>query len=96
MTAILSLTAVLGTAFWFYRTATQRGQPGLAWAVAGVLIYYSAFLFWMQIVLKTLMHGSFQVHDFRTGLGMDLSAILFGVAAMALVRWGLLARKPPH
>jgi len=39
MTAILSVLAVLLSALWYYRAAESRGQPALAWAIAGAMIY---------------------------------------------------------
>jgi hypothetical protein len=94
MTAILSILAVIGTAAWYFRTAEQRGLPGLAWAVAGILVYYGGFSLWMYLVLRPLMGGGFQTHGFATGIGMDLTAILFGVLCMALFRARVLLRKP--
>ena len=93
MTAILSVLAVLLSAFWYYRTAESRGQPALAWAIAGAMIYYGGFLFWMHGVLKNLMAAYFQTHGFWIGIGMDVSATLFGALCMAGFRWRVLARK---
>lgn len=95
MTAILSVLAVLLTALWYHRTAQERGLPGVAWAVAGVLIYYGGFLFWMHIALKALMGSYFQNHGFWIGMGMDLSAILFGAVCVVLFRAGVLLKKGP-
>ncbi|WP_246628558.1 hypothetical protein [Methylomagnum ishizawai] len=97
MTAILSMLAVLGTALWFYRTAGRRGLPGLAWAIAGVLVYYGGFLFWMYAILRPAMGGGFQVHGFWTGIGMDLTAIACGALCMAGFRHRVLLKKgsPP-
>lgn len=95
MTAILSMLAVLATAVWFYRTAERLGQPGMAWAVAGLLVYYGGFLFWMHIVLKSLMAGQFQTHSFWVGIAMDLTSILFGAAVTALFGFKVLMRKGP-
>ncbi len=93
MTAILSILTVLLTAIWYYRTAESRAQSGVAWAVAGIMIYYGGFLFWMHVVLKLLMSAYFQVHSFWIGIGMDVSSILFGAACMAGFRALVLARK---
>ena len=93
MTAILSVMAVLLSAFWYYRTAESRGQPALAWAVAGAMIYYGGFLLWMHVVLKKLMTGYFQTHSFWIGIGMDVSAIVFGALCMAGFRGWVLLRK---
>ncbi len=93
MTAILSVLAVLLSAFWYYRTAESRGQPALAWAIAGAMIYYGGFLFWMHAVLKNLMTGYFQMHGFWAGIGMDVSATLLGALCMAGFRWWVLLRK---
>ena len=93
MTAILSVLAVLLSAYWYYRTAVSRGQPGMAWAIAGAMLYYGGFLLWMHVILKPLMTARFQSHTLWAGIGMDLSAILFGVACMAGFRWLVLLRK---
>lgn len=93
MTAILSVLAVLLSAYWYYRTAVSRGQPGIAWAIAGAMLYYGGFLLWMHVILKAVMSASFQTHSFWAGIGMDLSAILFGVACMAGFRWLVLLRN---
>jgi hypothetical protein len=47
----------------------------------------------MHAVLKNLMTGYFQVHGFWAGIGMDVSATLFGALCMAGFRWLVLARK---
>ncbi|MFM8443834.1 MAG: hypothetical protein ACKN9W_10920 [Methylococcus sp.] len=93
MTAIFSVLAVLASALWYYRTAESRGQPAMAWAIAGAILYYGGFLFWMHVVLKALMAGHFQTHSFWIGIGMDVSSILFGAACMAAFRTFVLARK---
>jgi hypothetical protein len=93
MTAILSVLAVIGTAVWFYLTAERLKLPALAWAVAGVLVYYGGFLLWMYVVLRPLMGGNFQAHGFATGIGMDLTSILFGALCMALFRFKVLLKK---
>ena len=93
MTAIFSVLAVLASALWYYRTAESRGQPAMAWAIAGAMLYYGGFLFWMHVVLKALMAGYFQTHSFWIGIGMDVSSILFGAACMATFRTFVLARK---
>jgi hypothetical protein len=93
MTAILSVLAVLLSALWYYRTAENRGQPALAWAVVGPILYYGGFLFWMHVILKNLMSGRFQTHSLWIGIAMDVSSIVFGVACMAAFRTFVLARK---
>lgn len=96
MTAILSMLAVLAAAIWFYRTAERLGRPGMAWAVAGLIVYYGGFLFWMHIVLKPLMAGRFQTHSFWVGITMDLTSILFGTACAALFGFRVLLKKGPQ
>ena len=93
MTAILSVLAVILTAIWFYRTAESKGQPGLVWAVAGVLAYYAGFLLWMHVLLKNLMGGQFQGHGLWIGISMDVSATLLGVLCMVLLRNLVLMKK---
>lgn len=93
MTAILSVLAVFLSALWFYRTAAARRQPALAWGLAGALLYYGGFLFWMYVVLRNFMAGHFQVHSFWIGIAMDVSSILVGLAGMVTFRWLVLCRK---
>jgi len=93
MTAILSVLAVLASALWYYRTAESRGQPAMAWAIAGAILYYGGFMFWLHVVLKALMSGHFQTHSFWIGIAMDISSILFGVGCMAAFRTFVLASK---
>lgn len=93
MTAILSILAVLFSAFWYYRTAESRGQPAIAWAIAGAIIYYCGFLIWMHGVLKVLLGGYFQAHGLWIGIGMDVSSTLFGALLMWLFRQFVLLRK---
>ena len=50
-------------------------------------------LFWVYVVLKSFMSGHFQTHSFWVGVGMDVSAILFGALCMALFRNIVLVRK---
>jgi hypothetical protein len=93
MTAIMSMIAVLATALLFYRAAERLGLPGLAWAVAGVLVYYGGFLFWMHVVLRPMMGGQFQTHGFWVGIAMDLTSILAGVLCTALFGFKVLLKK---
>lgn len=92
MTSILSILAVMMTAVWFYRTAERRHQPGPAWAVAGIAAYYAGFLLWMHVLLKNVMGAQFQGHGLWIGIGMDVSATLFGLLCMILLRNLVLAR----
>lgn len=93
MTAILSILAVIGTAIWFYLTAERQRLPAIAWALAGVLVYYAGFSFWMYVILRPLMGSHFQSHGFGTGIAMDLSSIAFGALAMTLFRFRVLLKK---
>lgn len=93
MTSILSILTVLLTAIWFYRTAESRGQPSLAWTVAGILAYYIGFLLWMHVLLKNLMGSQFQGHNVWIGVSMDVSATLFGALCMLLLRNLVLMKK---
>lgn len=95
MTAVLSISVILGTAVWFFRTAERLGLPGLAWAIGGMLVYYGGFLVWMYGILRAVMGAGFKVHGFWTGIGMDLSAILFGALCVALVRFRILMKTGP-
>lgn len=93
MTAVLSILVVVATAVWYFQTAERLGLPGLAWAIGGVLVYYGGFLLWMYIILRALLGAKFQAHGFGIGIGMDLSAILFGTLCMALFRFKVLLKK---
>ena len=94
MTAILSMLAVLATALLYYRAAQSRSLPGIAWAVAGVIIYYGGFLAWMHLILRPIMGGGFQAHGFWSGIGMDLTSIVAGATAAGLFGYFRLIRKP--
>ncbi|MEY2701336.1 MAG: hypothetical protein RIQ52_2091 [Pseudomonadota bacterium] len=93
MPAILSILAVIGSAVWYYQTAYQRQLPAVAWAIAGALIYYMGFLLWMHGIIRTLMGGSFQTHGLWSGIGMDLTAIVFGGLCVVAFRQWVLCRK---
>jgi uncharacterized RDD family membrane protein YckC len=93
MTAILSMFAVLATALLYYRAADRRGLPGMAWAMAGIILYYGGFLFWLHVVLRPLMGGQFQTHSFWTGIAMDLTSILAGASCAAVFGFKVLAGK---
>jgi hypothetical protein len=54
MTAALSMLIILAIAVWLYQTAQQRGLPGVAWAIGGVIVYYGGFLLWMHGVLRQI------------------------------------------
>jgi hypothetical protein len=93
MTAILSMLAVLATAIRFYRSAERLGLPALAWAVAGILVYYGGFLAFMHGVLRPLMGAQFQTHSFWAGIGMDLGSIAAGALCAALFGAKVLLKK---
>ncbi len=93
MTAIVSVLAVVLSALWYYRTAESKGQPAIAWALAGAMIYYGGFLIWMHGILKLLLGGYFQAHGLWIGIGMDVSATVFGLLMVFAFRQIVLIRK---
>jgi hypothetical protein len=97
MTAALSMLIILAIAVWLYQTAQQRGLPGVAWAIGGVIVYYGGFLLWMHGVLRPVLGGLFHSHSFGVGIGMDVTSILFGAFCAALFRFKVMpkqGRKP--
>jgi hypothetical protein len=93
MLALLSTLVILLIAAGFYRTAARLNLPGLAWAIGGVVVYYGGFLFWMYLILPPVLGASFHSHGFWLGVGMDATAIAFGVAAAALFYFKVLMKK---
>ncbi|CAI8876355.1 hypothetical protein [Methylocaldum szegediense] len=93
MTAALSVIVILAIAVWFFQTAQRLGLPAVAWSIAGVIVYYGGFLFWMQVVLRSILGQSFHTHGFWLGIGMDVSSILVGAICAALFRYGVLMKK---
>jgi hypothetical protein len=93
MTAALSMLIILAIAVWFYQTAQQRGLPGVAWAVGGVIVYYGGFLLWMHGVLRQVLGGLFQSHNFGIAIAMDLTSILFGALCAVLFRFKVMLKQ---
>lgn len=92
--AIVSIIIIMGLAVWFYQSAVQRGLPGVAWAIAGVIVYYGGFSLWLHGVLRNLMGGLFNTHGLGVAIAMDGSSILFGAICAALLRsWVLMKRS---
>lgn len=94
---MIGALAILAIAAWFYLTAERRQLPALAWCVAGVIVYYGGFAFWMYLVLSPILGERFRNHGLWLGLGMDLSAVLVGVLFAALFRAFVMLKKgrPP-
>jgi hypothetical protein len=93
MIAALSMVVILAIAVWFYQTAQRLSLPALAWAIGGVVVYYGGFLFWMQVVLRSILGESFHTHGFWLGIGMDITAILVGATCAALFRYWVMMKK---
>lgn len=95
--ALISILIIIGLAVWFYQGAERLGQPGVAWAIAGIIVYYGGFSLWMHGVLRTLLGGLFSTHGMGVAIAMDGSSILFGAACAALLRSAVLMKKtaPP-
>ena len=91
--SILSILAVLGAAFWYYRTAQRLGKPPIAFALLGVLVYYAGFWLWMHEVLGQFLGSHFKRHDVWIGIGMDLSAIAIGLLGVWLLKIRILDRS---
>ena len=94
---MIGALAILAIAAWFYRTAERVDLPALAWCIAGVLVYYGGFAFWMYLVLSPVLGDQFRNHGLWLGLGMDLSSVAVGVASAAAFRAFVMLKKgrPP-
>lgn len=94
---MIGALAILALAAWFYRTAERLNLPPLAWCIAGVLVYYGGFAFWMYAVLSPLLGDQFRNHGMWLGLGMDISSVLAGVLSAVVFRATVMLRKgrPP-
>jgi len=92
MIGAISALAILLIAYWYYKTAEKLKLPILAWVAGGVIVYYAGFLFWMHIVLRSLLGGQFREHGFLLGITMDLSGVLAGIALSALFRSKVMLR----
>ncbi len=94
---MLGALAILAIAAWFYLTAERLHLPALAWCVAGVIVYYGGFAFWMYLVLSPILGEQFRNHGLWLGLGMDISAVLAGIIAAAAFRALVMSKKgrPP-
>lgn len=82
-------------AYWFYKSAEQRGLPNFQWALAGVLAFYVPNLLWAIVVAKpwvaTLHAGN---NTLLAGI-INTSSVLLGLAcAFATRQFGLLRAKP--
>lgn len=88
--ALISIVIIMGLAVWFYQTAGRLGLPGVAWAIAGVVVYYGGFSLWLHGVLRSVMGGLFNNHGLWVAIAMDGSSILFGAACAALLRGQVL------
>ncbi|MGZ8219385.1 hypothetical protein [Methylomagnum sp.] len=91
--ALISILIIMGLAVWFHQTAERLGLPGVAWAIAGVIVYYGGFSLWLHGVLRGSMGGLFNSHGLGVAIAMDGSSILFGAACAALLRHKVLMRK---
>ena len=41
-------------AIWFYQTAIAANQKSVSWAIAGVIIYFMAALFWSYFITPSI------------------------------------------
>jgi hypothetical protein len=90
---MIGALAILAIAAWFYFTAERLCLPALAWCLAGVIIYYGGFAFWMYLVLSPVLGEQFRNHGLWLGLGMDISSVLVGVLSAAVFRAKVMLKK---
>jgi hypothetical protein len=79
------IVAVL-IAYWFYRSAEDRGLPVFHWAFAGLLAFYIPNFAWSLLVAKpwvTSLHA--QQATLATGL-INFSSVALGLVCAVLVR----------
>jgi hypothetical protein len=90
---MIGALAILAIAAWFYTTAERSRLPAVAWCVAGVIVYYAGFAFWMYLILAPLLGAQFQNHGLWLGLGMDISAVVVGVITAAVFRAKVMMKR---
>lgn len=85
------IVAVL-IAYWFYRSAEERGLPALQWAFAGLLAFYIPNFAWSLLVAKpwiASLHA--QQATMSTGL-INFSSVALGLVCALLVRYFALLK----
>ncbi|MGX2041541.1 hypothetical protein ACWJKU_15640 [Methylocaldum sp. MU1018] len=85
------IVAVL-IAYWFYRSAEERGLPALEWAFAGLLAFYIPNFAWSLLVAKpwiASLHA--QQATMSTGL-INFSSVALGLVCALLVRYFALLK----
>jgi hypothetical protein len=79
------IVAVL-IAYWFYRSAEERGLPTFQWAFAGLLAFYAPNFAWSLLVSKPWIASlHVQQATFSTGL-INFSSVAVGLVCAVLVR----------
>ncbi|BBA34862.1 uncharacterized protein sS8_2917 [Methylocaldum marinum] len=79
------IVAVL-IAYWFYRSAEDRGLPIFHWAFAGLLSFYIPNIAWSLLVSKPWIASlHMQQATFATGL-INFSSVALGLVCAVLVR----------
>lgn len=87
------IVAVL-IAYWFYRSAMERGLPNFQWAFAGLVAYYVPNFIWSLLVAKPWMASLHAKNaTFMAGV-IGHSSILVGVACAYLVHKFFLQKAP--
>lgn len=96
MPLFLSMLLTAGCAFWYYKTAEQKGLPSIQWAIAGAIAYQVPAWAWMFLFSRPYM-GSMRGTSERTGMSSFLMAhswILVGaICAFLVYRYFLLRTK---
>jgi len=73
-------------AYWFYRSAEDRGLPTFQWAFAGLLAFYVPNFAWSLLVSKPWI-ASLHVQQPTVSTGLiNFSSVAIGLVCAVLVR----------
>jgi hypothetical protein len=78
---------------WFYHTATQLRVNPFQWAIGALIVFYLVRYGWTYALLKPLMGAHFTNHSMATGVVIEISGALLGVAAAAWFRSAVLLKQ---
>lgn len=78
---------------WFYHTATKLQANPLQWAIGALVLFYLVRYGWTYALLKPLMGAHFTNHSMVTGLMIEVSGALLGLACAAWFRSAVLLKQ---
>ncbi len=78
---------------WFYQTATRIHLNPLAWIIGALIVFYGVRYAWTFAVLKPLMGVGFKSHTMLTGVMIELSGALLGMAVAAVFRSKVMLKQ---